>query len=155
MPPAASSPDCVRQYLQPLTRQIMKTPPPVLTSFSRTTTRFVASLLLGFALIQTSHGAMLHHWDFNSGGTDSISGSNVTLVGAATISGGSLNIPGGAVFTDYGSVNLANTILNNPTLSVECWFTQNALTAWSKVWMFGFDNAGGEPTLSYIDYTPF
>ena len=98
---------------------------------------------------------MLHHWDFNTDGTDSISGSNVTLVGAATISGGSLNIPGGAVFVDYGSVNLATTLNNNPTLTIECWYTQNALVNWSKVWMFGFDNAPGEPQLSYIDYTPF
>src|ERR1051326_8939622 len=75
----------------------------------------------------------------SSDGTDSISGSNVTLVGTATISGGSLNLPGGGVFANYGYVNLANTLLGNPTLSVECWYTQNALTTWSKVWMFGFD----------------
>jgi hypothetical protein len=98
---------------------------------------------------------MLHHWDFNTDGTDSISGSNVTLVGAATISGGALNIPGGATFVDYGSVNLGPTLANNPTLTVECWYTQNALTPWSKVWMFGFDTVAGEPGLSYIDYTPY
>jgi hypothetical protein len=106
-------------------------------------------------MLQSSHGAMLHHWDFNTDGTDSISGSNVTLVGAATISGGSLNIPGGAVFVDYGSANLAGTLANNPTLTIECWYTQNALTTWSKVWMFGFDTGAGEPALSYIDYTPY
>ena len=98
---------------------------------------------------------MLHHWDFNTDGTDSISGSNVTLVGAATISGGALNIPGGATFVDYGSANLAGTLANNPTLTVECWYTQTAMTAWSKVWMFGTDTGAGEPALSYIDYTPY
>jgi uncharacterized protein YjdB len=115
----------------------------------------IVALGVAVATFQSSHAAMLHHWDFNTGGTDSISGSNVTLVGAATISGGSLNIPGGAVFVDYGSVNLAATLANNPTLTVECWYTQNALTTWSKVWMFGFDNPGGEPQLAYIDYTPY
>lgn len=105
-------------------------------------------------MLQGAHGALLHHWDFNTDGADSVSGSNVTLVGSATISGGALNVPGGAVFVDYGSVNLAATLQNNPTLTVECWYTQNTLDNWSKVWMFGFDNAGGEPQLSYIDYTP-
>jgi hypothetical protein len=125
------------------------------TSLLRTVSRFGAIIALGLATLQTSHAAMLHHWDFNTDGTDSISGSNVTLVGAATISGGALNIPGGATFVDYGSVNLAATLANNPTLTVECWYTQNALTAWSKVWMFGFDTGAGEPALSYIDYTPY
>jgi len=83
-----------------------------------------------------------------------VSGANVTLVGAATISGGALNIPGGNVFLDYGSVNISNTLTTNATLTVECWYTQNAAVDWSKVWMFGTDNAGGEPQLSYIDFTP-
>ncbi len=121
----------------------------------RAAARLVAIAAAGLATLQCAHGALLHHWDFNTNGTDSISGSNVTLVGAATISGGALNVPGGAVFQDYGSVNLSATLLNNPTLSVECWYTQNVLVNWSKVWMFGADNAGGEPVLSYIDFTPY
>jgi hypothetical protein len=133
----------------------MKTPSQMTTRLSRTSRWFGATLAFTLAMLQVSHAAILHHWDFNTDGTDSISGSNVTLVGTATISGGALNIPGGAVFVDYGSVNLAATLANNPTLTVECWYTQNALTAWSKVWMFGFDNAGGQPQLSYIDYTPY
>src|SRR5262245_18890396 len=132
----------------------MKTPSQMTTSLSRTG-RWLGATLATLAMLQVSHAAILHHWDFNADGTDSISGSNVTLVGAATISGGALNIPGGATFVDYGSVNLAATLANNPTLTVECWYTQNTLTAWSKVWMFGFDTAAAEPALSYIDYTPY
>src|SRR5215472_15842501 len=74
----------------------------------------IVALGLALAMLQSAHAAMLHHWDFNTDGTDSISGSNVTLVGTATISGGALNIPGGGVFVDYGSVNLAATLANNP-----------------------------------------
>src|SRR5947209_7498903 len=66
----------------------------------------IVALGVAMATFQSAHAAMLHHWDFNTDGTDSISGSNVTLVGAATISSGALNIPGGATFVDYGSVNL-------------------------------------------------
>src|SRR5579863_3858745 len=87
------------------------------------TVQLAAIIVCGLATLGTAQGALLHHWDFNTNGVDSVSGSNVTLVGAATISGGSLNIPGGAVFTDYASVNLSGTLTGNPTLSVECWYT--------------------------------
>ncbi len=133
----------------------MKTPSLSTTSAGRIAGRTLAILALALMTIQSAHAAMLHHWSFNTDGTDSISGSNVTLVGTATISGGSLNLPGGGVFANYGYVNLANTLLSNPTLSVECWYTQTALTTWSKVWMFGVNNPGGEPQLSYIDFTPY
>jgi hypothetical protein len=133
----------------------MKPPSLLTTTLWRVAGRILAIIALALTTLQSAHAAMLHHWDFNTDGTDSISGSNVTLVGTATISGGSLNLPGGGVFANYGYVNLANTLLGNPTLSVECWYTQNALTTWSKVWMFGFDNPGGEPQLSYIDFTPY
>ena len=122
---------------------------------SRAVWRLAAIIICGLAITQSSSASLLHHWSFNTDGTDSVGGANVTLVGGATISGGSLNLPGGGVFTDYATVNLTGTMTTNATLSVECWFTQNALVNWSKVWMFGADNAGGEPALAYIDFTPY
>lgn len=132
----------------------MNNPTQLTKPFVRAALCLAAMIVSGLATIQSSHAVMLHHWDFNST-NDSISGANVTLVGSATITNGSLNIPGGGVFVDYGSVNLANTLTTNATLTVECWYTQNALVNWSKVWMFGFDTANNEPTLAYIDYTPY
>ena len=93
-----------------------------------------------------------HRWSFTDL-SDSISGSNATLSGSAVLSGGQLQLPGGGVFSNYAFVNLAGTIANNPSLSVETWVTISALQNWSKVWMFGA-NAGGEPALSYINFTP-
>ncbi len=121
---------------------------------SRAAWRLLAAIIVSGWALQSSHADLLHHWDFNTDGSDSVGGATVTLVGAATISGGSLNIPGGGVFLDYGSVNISNTLTTNATLTVECWYTQNAGVNWSKVWMFGFD-AAADPQLAYIDFTPF
>jgi hypothetical protein len=140
----AENMNCNMNKLTPLTK-------PALNA----TVRLAAIAVAGLATLQCAQGALLHHWDFNTNGVDSVSGSNVTLVGTATISGGSLNIPGGGVFADYASVNLSSTLTANPTLTVECWYTQNVLVPWSKVWMFGADNAGGETALAYIDFTPY
>ncbi len=93
-----------------------------------------------------------HQWNFNNG-TDNIGGANVTLVGGANYSGGSLVLPGGGTFANYGSVNIAPTLNSTTSLTVEAWFTINALSDWSKVWMFGQDTAG-QPSLSYINFTP-
>jgi glucose/arabinose dehydrogenase len=96
--------------------------------------------------------SLLHRYSFTDL-TDSISGSNATLVGTAALSGGQLQLPGGGTFANYASVNLSNTLAVNPSVTVETWFTMNALQNWSKVWMFGA-NAGGEPALSYMNLTP-
>lgn len=94
-----------------------------------------------------------HRWSFDDL-SDSISGSNATLAGAAGLGSGSLQLPGGGTFANYASINISNTLASNPSISVETWVTLNALQNWSKVWMFGQDNAGGEPALSYINFTP-
>jgi hypothetical protein len=111
---------------------------------------FVTSPVANLTLLLTS---LKHRWSFNDL-SDSISGSNATLVGAAALGGGSLQLPGGGTFANYASINVSNTLAINSSISVESWVTLNALQNWSKVWMFGQNNAGGEPTLSYINFTP-
>jgi glucose/arabinose dehydrogenase len=93
-----------------------------------------------------------HRWSFTDL-TDAVGGANATLVGSAALGGGSLQLPGGGTFANYASVNIANTLATNSSISVETWVTMNALQNWSKAWMFG-QNAGGEPALSYINFTP-
>ena len=97
---------------------------------------------------------LLHRWSFNGDTTDSISGSNATLNGTASIANNQLQLPGGGPFANFASVNIASTVNSNASLTVEEWFTINTLTTWSKTWMFGNNDAGGEPALSYIDFTP-
>jgi glucose/arabinose dehydrogenase len=109
----------------------------------------VTSPVANLTLLVTS---LKHRWSF-SDITDSIGGANATLVGSASLSGGSLQLPGGGTFANYASINISNTLANNSSISVEAWVTLNALQNWSKVWMFGQDG-GGEPALSYINFTP-
>ena len=94
-----------------------------------------------------------HRWSFDDL-NDSISGANAALVGSAALNGGALQLPGGGTLADYATVSLSNTLAINPSITVETWVTLNALQNWSKVWMFGQDNGGGEPALSYINFTP-
>jgi glucose/arabinose dehydrogenase len=118
----------------------------IVSNAAGTATSPVANLTL---LLTT----LKHRWSFNDL-SDSISGSNATLVGAAALSGGGLQLPGGGTFANYASINISNTLALNSSISVETWVTLNALQNWSKVWMFGQGNTGGEPTLSYINFTP-
>src|SRR5260370_1269745 len=97
---------------------------------------------------------LLHRWSFNGDANDSISGSNATPVGTAVVANNQLQLPGGGPFANYASVNIGSALRTNASLTVETWMTINTLTTWSKVWMFGVNNAGGEPALSYIDFTP-
>jgi Concanavalin A-like lectin/glucanases superfamily/PEP-CTERM motif len=95
---------------------------------------------------------ILHQWKFNDD-TDSVGGASITLAGTASFAGSSLQLPGGGPFANYGSVNIAASLNSSSSLSVESWFTMSALQDWSKVWMFG-QNTGGQPSLSYINFTP-
>src|SRR5436190_18137104 len=72
-----------------------------------------AAVFCAGALVQSSDASLLHHWSFNTDGTDSIGGATAAVQGAATISGGMLNLPGGGTFVNYASVDLGNTISNN------------------------------------------
>jgi len=109
----------------------------------------VTSSTANLTLLLTS---LKHRWSF-SDLADPFGGANVTLVGSAALANGSLQLPGGGTFANYGSVDLSGTLANNSSISVECWVTLSALQNWSKVWMFGQD-AGGQPALSYINFTP-
>jgi glucose/arabinose dehydrogenase len=103
--------------------------------------------------VVTPNPVLLHRWTFNVDGTDSVGGRNATLVGAATISGGQLNIPGGIARSNCATVNLTNTFAANPSVTIETWFTVTQMQDWSKVWMFGY-NTGSEPTLCNLSFTP-
>ena len=109
-----------------------------------------AGLLLTCRASQAA--TLVHQWKFDDL-TDSVGGANATLVGSATTAGSSLQLPGGGVFANYASVNIAPTLNGSASLTVESWFTMSQLNNWSKVWMFG-QNTGGEPRLSYINFTP-
>jgi uncharacterized repeat protein (TIGR03806 family) len=109
----------------------------------------ITSPIANLTLLLTS---LKHRWSF-SDLNDPIGGANATLVGSAALSGGNLQLPGGGTFANYASINISNSLALNSSITVETWVTLNALQDWSKVWMFGQDG-GGEPALSYINFTP-
>jgi uncharacterized repeat protein (TIGR03806 family) len=97
---------------------------------------------------------LLHRWSFNGNPNDSVNGANATLNGAASVANNQLQLPGGGPFANFASVNISSTLSTNASLTVEEWMTINTLTTWSKTWMFGDNDPSGEPTLSYINFTP-
>ena len=104
-------------------------------------------------LVITPNPVLLHRWSFTTDGTDSIGGVTAALVGTATISGGKLNLPGGAARANCATVSLTNTFAANPSVTIETWFTVTQMQDWAKVWMFG-RNTGSEPTLCNLSFTP-
>ena len=96
---------------------------------------------------------LLHRWGFTNG-NDSVGGAHATLVGAASYSGGKLQVPGGAARVNCATVNLTSTFATNSSLSIEGWFTMSGLQNWSKLWMFGNASGGAENGLAYIEFTP-
>ena len=100
-----------------------------------------------------------HQWSFNeSGGTtavDSISSSNITLLGGTSLGGGVLTLPGGA--GNYAQ--FPNGILSSysNSITIETWFTDNGGLTWARPWSFGGSTAGPNNNFihgNYIDLIP-
>ncbi len=111
----------------------------------------LASALLATSVLPSS-SALVNRYSFNGTGgaagtsvTDSVGGANGVVVGdGASFSGGSLSLPGGAGNSTAAYVDLPNGILSvHNQVTVEAWYTQRGLQAWSRVWDFG-SSEGGE-----------
>lgn len=97
---------------------------------------------------------LAHRWSFTSDGADSVGGATCTPLGGASISGGSLLLPGGGTRANCGTIHdIVSTLNANESITVEGWLTVNAVNNWSKAWMFGAPS--DDATLrSFIDFTP-
>jgi len=134
------------------------TAPGSIRAFAANTTLLTASFggtNVSRAITVTNPPTVLaHRWSFNNG-TDSISGSNATLVGTASFSGGKLLLPGGSARSNCASVNISGTFNSTANLSIETWFTITNQQDWSKLWMFGRAAQGaGDPWLADIEFSP-
>ncbi|HEV7923937.1 MAG TPA: LamG-like jellyroll fold domain-containing protein, partial [Verrucomicrobiae bacterium] len=123
--------------------------------------RLIASSLLFLALPRLLPAQILQHrYSFTSDASDSVGGANGTLVGNATISGGTLLLPGGGNSDNpSGYVQLPNGIVSNDaSITVECWVTDTAGSVWAEAWCFGDSAAGpGQPPsggTAYISLIP-
>ena len=98
---------------------------------------------------------LLHRYSFTSDASDSVGRANGTLVGNAYITNGTLVLPGGGTSAKpQGYVSLPNGIVTNcPSITVECWLTDNGGLIWAEAWCFGDSAAGpGQPPNSGTSY---
>jgi hypothetical protein len=100
-----------------------------------------------------------HEWSFNeSGGTtavDSISSSNITLLGGTSLGGGVLTLPGGAGNYAQFPNGILSTYSNS--ITIETWFTDNGPHTWARPWSFGGGTSGTNNNFiqnNYIDLIP-
>ena len=98
---------------------------------------------------------LAHRYSFETDAGDLFGTADLSLKGAATVSGGKLNLPGGGARTNHAEAlgtaltEVAATIGDNTALTIEGWFTQSAAQDWSKLFM-----AGSPSGSDYMDLTP-
>ncbi len=98
--------------------------------------------------------ALAHRWSFDDT-SDSVGSADLQLFGAATLTAGSLNLPGGGTRLDYANIPIGETLATSNSVTIECWFTIGAdAQTWRKVWMFGSGQAT-EAGSVWLDFTPY
>ena len=97
---------------------------------------------------------LTNRYSFTTNANDSVGGANLTLVGATTVSGGQLQLPGGfhtnyAAATGSSLTSLSNTVNGARAITIEMWLTDaQAGASYSKVFMAGTGRA------KFINVTP-
>ena len=88
---------------------------------------------------------LLHRYSFTTDAKDSVGTAHGTLKGTASISGGSLVLPGGSSSDpDPSYLDLPNGMLASLTaMTFEAWVTDTGSLGWARVWDFG-NSSGGE-----------
>ena len=96
--------------------------------------------LTSSAVVRVHDEAVLtHRYSFTSDASDSVGGANGALQGAATISGGQLQLTGNT--GDYLSLPPA-LLQNYNAVTVDAWANLNAPNNWARLWEFN-DGVGG------------
>ena len=94
------------------------------------------------ATVKVNANAVLtHRYSFNTDGdaSDSVGGANGTLQGAATVSGGKLQLTG--VNSDYLELP-SNLIQDHDSVTFDVWVDLGAAQSWARLWEF-VDGPGG------------
>ncbi|MDB6076461.1 MAG: LamG domain protein jellyroll fold domain protein, partial [Akkermansiaceae bacterium] len=75
--------------------------------------------------------------------------------GTASVSGGSLVLPGVGTRANYAEVPIGRTIASSSSMTIEGWITPTLDgQTWSKTWMFGTPGPD-EFTSTFVDFTPY
>ena len=111
------------------------------------------------AVLSVVQPILQHEWSFNeSGGTtafDSLGGSNITLLGNASLGSGSISLSGGS--TDYAQFPNGMLSTYSNSITIEAWFTDLGPETWGRVFSFGGDITGPNNNKigrNYIDLIP-
>ncbi|HEV2318594.1 MAG TPA: LamG-like jellyroll fold domain-containing protein, partial [Verrucomicrobiae bacterium] len=92
------------------------------------------------AIVRVHNEAVLtHRYSFTTDASDSVGGANGTLQGAATISGGELNLTGNT--GDYLELP-AGLLQGYNAVTVDAWVNLNGANNWARLWEFN-DGSGG------------
>ena len=124
------------------------------TISSAATVSTLALVLAGAIAPAFATPILTNRYSFTTNANDSVGGANLTLVGATTVSGGQLRLPGGfhtnyAAATGASLTRLSNTVNNARALTIEMWLTDGqAGASYSKVFMAGNGRA------KFINVTP-
>lgn len=117
------------------------------------------STISASAVLTVVSPILQHEWSFNESGgataVDSISSSNITLLGGTSLGGGVLTLPGGAGNYAQFPNGILSTYSNS--ITIETWFTDNAGLTWARPWSFGGDTSGPNNNFThgnYIDLIP-
>ncbi len=126
---------------------------------------YITTFLIAACSLQPGDGsaAIKHRWSFNTPGMaeDSVGTADLDLVGTAGVSGGTLNLPGGAPSrSDYARATGVSLTEIKGTLdgssgqgvTMEAWFTQDVIQFNIKVVMGGNNIGGGGA--NYFDFAP-
>jgi hypothetical protein len=88
-----------------------------------------------YGALGDSWPTLLHRWSFTQDGTDSVGGKNASLLGGATIAGGTAVLNGNGA---YVSLPIASTLQGLSSATFEAWTTSDAANAvWSRIFDFG------------------
>lgn len=80
----------------------------------------------------------LHHWSFESDGSDSVGGADAVLHNGASIAGGALVLDG---VDGYAELPIAATLSSLTDVSVEMWVTWAGDRSWERFFDFGTGTA--------------
>ena len=117
---------------------------------------FIPVAVLGIFAFSADNtfATLAHRYSFSTDASDSVGTADLTLVGTASVTGGALDLPGGAARTNNAEAQgsslteLAGTINGSSAITMEAWFNQDVDVDWSKIMMTGTD------TNTYMDITP-
>lgn len=103
--------------------------------------------LLSFTL-PLAAASLVNRYSFTGNANDSVGTAHGTLLGGATISSGAVVLNGSGAYVDLPNGLIAGL----SDITVEMWLTDNNSGGWSRIFDFGFSNAGEGASGSGTNY---